>query len=364
MDHMKILKRAWHILWSYRALWVFGVILSITTVSWETSLLSNNNQDRQIIDRQWQYPRELQWEFERLGEGLDELFREFGTYDWGQTFITIAIGLVCLFVLWLVISIIARFVSEASLIRMVDDYEETGEGRGIRQGFRMGWSRTTWRLFLINLIVSLPIFLAFILVGILTLSPLLLWFTRNFFLSVIGVVTSIGMFFLMVVLMLIVNPVLSLMKRFFMRACALENLGVMASIRQGFAILRQNLKDVGIMWLITIGIQLGSTIVMLPIGVLLALLGLVIAGLIALVVGLMASMVASGATPWIVAGVLFFPVFILILAGPLTFLSGLKETYLSSTWTLTYRELLVMEPIPPAELPEETPAEPETSEDE
>jgi hypothetical protein len=32
-------------------------------------------------------------------------------------------------------------------------------------------------------------------------------------------------------------------------------------------------------------------------------------------------------------------VFIMVLAVPLVFLGGLKETYLSSTWTLTYREL-------------------------
>ena len=29
MDHIKILKSAWYILWSYRALWVFGLILAL-----------------------------------------------------------------------------------------------------------------------------------------------------------------------------------------------------------------------------------------------------------------------------------------------------------------------------------------------
>ena len=29
MDPVKILKRSWHILWSYRALWVFGLILAL-----------------------------------------------------------------------------------------------------------------------------------------------------------------------------------------------------------------------------------------------------------------------------------------------------------------------------------------------
>ena len=30
MDHVKVLKRAWEILWRYRVLWVFGIILALT----------------------------------------------------------------------------------------------------------------------------------------------------------------------------------------------------------------------------------------------------------------------------------------------------------------------------------------------
>ena len=38
---------------------------------------------------------------------------------------------------------------------MVDEYENTGTKMTVREGFRIGWSRTAWRLFLINLIVNL-----------------------------------------------------------------------------------------------------------------------------------------------------------------------------------------------------------------
>ena len=30
IDPVKILKRSWYILWSYRALWVFGLVLALT----------------------------------------------------------------------------------------------------------------------------------------------------------------------------------------------------------------------------------------------------------------------------------------------------------------------------------------------
>lgn len=33
MNHQQILKRAWHILWNYRAIWVFGILLALTTAS-------------------------------------------------------------------------------------------------------------------------------------------------------------------------------------------------------------------------------------------------------------------------------------------------------------------------------------------
>ena len=31
MDHMRVLKRSWEIVWRYRALWIFGIILALTT---------------------------------------------------------------------------------------------------------------------------------------------------------------------------------------------------------------------------------------------------------------------------------------------------------------------------------------------
>jgi len=43
------------------------------------------------------------------------------------------------------------------------------------------------------------------------------------------------------------------------------------------------------------------------------------------------------------AGALGIPIFVLTVAVPLAFLGGLREVFLSSTWTLTYREILALE---------------------
>lgn len=256
-----------------------------------------------------------------------------------STLLAIGIGLACLIVILIIVGAIARYVSETALIRMVDDYEETGQKRRVRQGFRMGWSRSAFRLFLIQLVVGLPTALAFILLFALALAPLLLWVTRAEAAGVIGTVITIGLFILIVLLAIVVGVVLAILMKFFWRACVLEGLGVTAAIRQGYAVVRQNLKDVVLMWLITVGLRIGWAIVMIPVVFLLLVVSAALGGALALLAGWLTGLAFEGLTPWIVAGVVGIPIFILVLAAPLTFLGGLLEVFLSSTWTLTYRKL-------------------------
>ena len=51
-------------------------------------------------------------------------------------------------------------------------------------------------------------------------------------------------------LAVVVGTLLSVLKRFFRQACALECLGVIASIRRGWAVVRYKPADVLVMWLI------------------------------------------------------------------------------------------------------------------
>ncbi|NIO72083.1 MAG: hypothetical protein GTN71_24425, partial [Anaerolineae bacterium] len=93
------------------------------------------------------------------GDGIQYNFKgeDFPDFQWGQipspeivsTLIAIGVGLACVIVILIIAATIARYVAETALIRMVDDNEETGQQHSVRQGFRLGWSRTAWRLFLI-----------------------------------------------------------------------------------------------------------------------------------------------------------------------------------------------------------------------
>ncbi|MCP4540968.1 MAG: hypothetical protein GY832_27855 [Chloroflexi bacterium] len=346
MDHIKILQRAWETTWRYRALWIFGIILALTTASGGSSGgsgssgPSNSNGTYPPSDFPWS-----EW-----------------TYTWDDNIppqvvnilIVAGIGVTCVILFMVIAGTIARYVSETALIRMVDDHEETGEQRSIREGFRLGWSRTTLQLFLINLLISLPTIMIFIMLFALTAAPMLLWITGSTPARIIGVVATVGLFFLILFLAIVVGTVFDLLKKFFWRACALENLGVLDSIREGFNMVRHHLKDVGIMWLIMIGVRIGwaitmivTFIVLLPVTLLLVLVGGVLGGLPALLIGGLVGLFIQGPVPWIIGGLIGLPIFILILAAPWLFLSGLMETFKSSTWTLTYRELRVLDELEP-----------------
>src|SRR5512134_1602514 len=119
IDPIKILQRAWHILWNYRALWVFGLILALATGS--SSFNGGNNSG-------WQYqsdgngfqtppPQSMQEFFNNLGRELDKLFRQ-GIPDaniTGQA-LTAFLWVIGVFVLLMivvgVVVAIARYVSE------------------------------------------------------------------------------------------------------------------------------------------------------------------------------------------------------------------------------------------------------------
>ena len=67
--------------------------------------------------------------------------------------------------------------------------------------------------------------------------------------------------------------------------------------------------------------------------------GTVLGGLPALLAGGLASTASTGETPVFLALAVGGSIFLLVLVSPLVFLGGLREVFLSSMWTLTYREL-------------------------
>jgi len=203
MDHIKVLKRAWETTWRYRALWVFGIILALTTASGGYSGGGGSSGG---------------------GGGNGNGGGNGGLPPLGDLSVPeippqvvatlIAVGIVsaCVIVILIVAATVARYVAETALIRMVNDYEETGEQQSVREGFRMGWSRSALWLFLIKLLIGLPVALTFIPLFLLAFAPLLLWATKSTPAGVIGTIAAIGLVFLTLFLAIVVGVVLSLLE--------------------------------------------------------------------------------------------------------------------------------------------------------
>jgi hypothetical protein len=339
MDHMKVLRRSLEITWRYRVLWVFGILLALTSGG-------GGGGNGGARGGSFSPPSGNQ------GQGAAP-FRGFQLPNIPpevvSTLIAVGIALACVLILLSIASVIVRYVAETALIRMVDDHEETGEKRSIRQGFRWGWSRTSLRLFAIDLLVFVPLVVAFILLLLLALAPLLLWATHSQAAGIVGTVTTIGLVVLFVLVFIVVIAAASLLVHFFRRVCALEEVGVVESIRRGYALVRRHLKDVVVMWLIMVGLTLGWAILMIPVLLLLLLVGVVLAGGPALLVGGLAGMASRGGPlPWLLGGAVGLPIFLLVLTVPMLFLGGLWQIYRSGVWTLTYRELRALEAVQPA----------------
>jgi hypothetical protein len=364
IDITKILKRAWNILWSYRALWVIGLILALTTAG----TLPNDNNSGWRESARDQHPgetfplptrQELQDAWEQMHQEMDWLpwQMHISTQEW-NTVVWIGIGILFGLLVLGVVSTVARYVAETATIRMVDEYERTGQKVSLRQGLRYGWSRTSWRLFLINLLIGLPVFL--LVLGGLVIGVVIFFLViaDNTLLSTAGIVALIGLVFLLILLGIILGVALNLLRDFFWRACALEGVGVREAIRQGWSMVRRDWKSVGLMWLVMIAVRIGWTIALvlafvlsLPVLVLTILAGLIVGGLPGMLVGLVSSLFLGGPLPWIV-GVLFgLPFFLVVAFSPLLFFRGLGLVYSSTAWTLTYRELKAMHSLSSQDLP-------------
>jgi hypothetical protein len=364
MDPVKILRRAWYILWSYRALWVFGLVLALAAGSSAGNGSNSGTRYEQSTGENHQVtPQSMQEAFKDFQRELNKLFEQGvpKAHISGEALTTFlwVIGAFVLVMLVLgIVMAVARYVSETAVIRMVDEYEGSGNKLTLRQGFRIGWSRTAWRLFLINLIVNLP---AIALALVLLVAGVSIYFSvvngnANF--AAFSVVSTIVLVFITIFVVVILTILLRLLRNFFWRICTLENAGVRESLQRGFAMVLENWKNVGLMWLVMIGLgivwavaSIVLVIVSIPVVIVTAVIAVLVAVLpFLLLVGIFSTFL-TGFLPWIAGGLFVAPLFFILAFSPWLLLGSWQSVYTSTVWTLTYREIKALPAItPPAEV--------------
>jgi hypothetical protein len=372
MDYTKVLKRAWHIMRNYRAVWIFGIVLALTTISWGTAVwLRDGGEDSDGVLIRWEISaKDQQWLERNFGVRPPRTFtltqadlQERGVVVLeedlpervARRLLAVAMGLAAVLITLLIVVAATRYGAEAALIKMVDGYEETGKAHTVRQGLRLGWSIAAWRLFCIDLVVFPVLVLLTSLLFVPALIPVSLVMSGNPLAILIGAILALGLVFLAVAAVIIAWTAGPLWVRLARRACALDGLGVIDSLRRGYSIIRQQPKEVAPVWLALVAVELTYAFLVSPVVVALMASGVIVGGLATLVVGSLARQVMGPATAWVLAGALGVTIFILLLMVPLAVLGGLREVFQSSTWTLAYRELRAVEgrqPTPAVEFDE------------
>jgi len=338
MDHITVLKRAWRITWSYRALWFFGFLLALTTAGGGGGSGARASSDQQGWENMFPHG-EFQWP--SIQASAVDMFNQY---------LPLIILLALLGLALAVAGAILRYVSETSLIRMVNEEEESGSKASIKEGFRKGWSRQAFHLFLIDLLAGLGGFLLLLVPALIVGAPLLVWLTDSTALQVMGTViaASLGLLLLFAVILVFIG--IALVLEFARRACIIEKKGPVDSIKYGISMLRNHLGESVLMGLILVGIGILFAVAMIPLLILLVLAGAVIGGIPGLLVFGLTSIFAQGELPVILATIVGLPIFIAIVAIPSAFILGIMETFKSSTWTLTFREFQVLDGQRPASI--------------
>jgi len=345
MDHIKILKRAWQIVKKYRALWWIGLLLVIAGGGLGAG---NGGSSVPSSSTGW-----------RTSAPIEDPFKEWRDMpnmpdlpNWPQVwarvapavavFVVVVVALALLAIVLSLVLTVLRFVTRVSLIQMVHRYEETDEEIGFRDGLRMGWSRSALRLFLLDLILTLPVVLAVLML----LAPLgFLAFTAfaagepRVVLGVVTILAAVPVILLGVLLGVVLGPIRELAYR----AIVIEELGPWAAFKATLGLVRRHLGPAALQWLILVGMRIAWGIVLIPVNLVLVFVALLAGGLPGLLVGGIAAFAATWPLGLLLGGLVFLPVFIVVIAVPNLALSTLATVYYSTTWTLTYRELRALD---------------------
>src|SRR5574340_997860 len=342
----KILERAWRILWNYRVLWIFGTLLALTSGGSGSPNVNYQVGSGENFDfGRWSGSPELRQFGNWLDQNIGPLVRNPGEHI--GTILWIGLGFFLFVLVTSTIMAAIRYVSETAVLRMVDDHEATGVKVTFKQGWRLGWSRRAFRLWVIDLIINLPaILLSFIFALVVIYGIFLGIKSGKEELQALGVLGFIAVFLIFILLLVVGYAFLGLLRQFFARKAALEDASIGESFRSGWRMFIAHWKDASLLWLVMAAVGIGVGILgffafflLIPV----YLIMLIPAVLIGAVPGLIAfgipSLFTSGPLTWIIGIIFALPLFMMILFLPLFFLTGWYKLFTSIAWTLAYRDL-------------------------
>jgi hypothetical protein len=360
-----LLKRAWQILWNYKVLWFFGLILALTgaggssggsggSSNYRQSYSGNNNFNGfNGIDRFT--PRgDLPAWMNDMGNWFNlKVLPLFATPEKAlQTAIIIAAIFIGFCIVMGLLFALLRYPAETATMRMVDDYDATGNKLKFKQGWKLGWNVRAFRVWLVDLLLGLPglLFVAILLgLGILFAVNASTMTDR----VAPGLVVGIGLFIVFCLAFGLFMAALGLLRQFVSRAAAIDGMTVGAAFAEGWRMFKRYFKHAFLVWLVLLGIGIGFGFaamivffILIPAYAVMSIPGAVLAAIPGAIGFGITSIFTNGWLPWLVAALVALPVFLTVVFSPLSFVSGLYVIFDSNVWTLTYRQFKLMDSIP------------------
>lgn len=365
VDIGNTLKRAWQILWNYKVLWVFAFLLAISGGagssgggggggSGYSGSLSGGDHSAPFFSGRGA----PQWWRDAVEWGEQNVAPLFATEEKAmQTVIWIIVGIFLISIIVSLLLSLVRYPAETAIIRMVDEHETSGVKYKFKQGWKLGWNRRAFRLFMVDLLIGLPA--ALIMIGLVGgLAALGFGIYRQVEMGLFPG-ELIGVIFIAFFLLLfsLVMVAVGILRNYIVRYAAIDGADVKASFRSGWNLFKTNLKDTVLMALVLFGVSIafGFVVIMamfllIPAYAILALPGAILAVIPGGLTYLITSLFSAEILPWIVAAVVGLPFFFAVVFSPLTLLGGLFSLFTHNVWTLVFRALRTpVFPVPPVQ---------------
>ena len=296
MDISAIFKRAWEITWKHKGLWVLGILANCSGGG-GTQVSSNISRMPQYSTGGGEFPQIDHWL-----QGIPE-----------ETWIAIGIAVVCGMLLLALIFWVLAAIGNGGLIAGFH-MAETGETVTLASAFQQGFSYF-WKLLVIQLILGIASLVVF--VPVIFGGALLSILTFG-----IGLICFIPLLCLLIPL----GIALSIYTLLTQIALIVEELDIVAAFQRAWDVFRSNLGEVIVIGLIlgiggfVVGLILAIPFILM---VLPFITGLIVATETSTIAGLSVTLI----------GILFY-IPVLLLA------SGIMRTFITGSWTLTYRSLI------------------------
>lgn len=310
MDYGYLIKRSLEIVRKNRFLWALGVLALFAGGSTGFSGINLNipsgssSQDNEVM-------KSLTNRFSGTsGQSICDALSPYWPVIIFLIFVLIFIGLLFLYL---------GYSAKAGLIYSANSIEEKEEKQSFGHAFHFG-REYFWRLFGLNLLVGLIIFGVFLVSAGVIAG--LLFINHSIPMIVLAVILGITAILFLALLGFFLKFGVILAER----EIVIKNGRIIASLKTGCRVFRQNISKVLLAWLISVGLAIAYSFVLF--------FALFVVCLLLVGIGLLFYFLTH-----LVGVIIYSVVVFLALMIALFCLSGVVNAYFSSYWTLAYRAL-------------------------